>query len=173
MVRHHQRPRGERHEFPRPQEGESVIRQNYQIHPRKERREKRQHALRLGLVPTVANAVETCCRASQIDNEEEERSKRIQSEMGAEPRQSERQRQIHSDKSAANKVDQDSGEKQGRACRRRTVNDGRRPVRPDNGDSQHGCSQQCGDQPHEERHDRHQARARIPRAASAASLFPW
>ena len=54
MVRHHQRPRRERHELPGEQEGESVVGLHDEVHRRDEGRIERQHALRRALVTAVA-----------------------------------------------------------------------------------------------------------------------
>ena len=43
VVRHDQRPRGERHKFPGAQKGESIIGEEDQIHGGQEGRKERQH----------------------------------------------------------------------------------------------------------------------------------
>ena len=66
MVRHHQRPGGERHQLPGEQEAERVVGDNHQVQPGEERRIERQHALRLVFVPAVAQRVEAGAGAARV-----------------------------------------------------------------------------------------------------------
>ena len=77
----------------RQQEREGVVGEHDQIHAGEKGREERQHPLRLGLVPAVAEAVEARRGAAEVDDDEKERRQRVEPEMRAEPRQAERQDQ--------------------------------------------------------------------------------
>ena len=90
MVRHHQRPRGERHELPGQQERERVVGEHDQVHAGEKRREERQHAARRLFVPAVAETVQARCGAAEVDDDEEKRAQGIEPEMRAEPRQPDR-----------------------------------------------------------------------------------
>ena len=92
MVRHDERPRGERHEFPGKQEREGVVRQHDKIHAGKERREERQHPVRRRFVTAIAKAIEAGDGAPEVDNDKEKDRERIQAEMSTDPRQPQRQR---------------------------------------------------------------------------------
>ena len=92
MMRHHQRPGGERHELPGHQEGEGVVGQDDEVHAGEEGRIERQHALRRFLVAAIAEREEARGRAAEIDDDQEERGQRVDAEMRAEPGQAERQR---------------------------------------------------------------------------------
>ena len=94
MVRHDQRPGSQRHEFPAKQIGKRVIRQHHKIHAGQKGGEEGQHAVRRRFVVAVAEAIKACRCPSQIDDDEKKRSQRIEAEMGAKPRQSDRQGQI-------------------------------------------------------------------------------
>ena len=91
MVRHHQRPGGERHQFPGEQEAERIVGDHHEVQAGEEGRIERQHALRLVLVPAVAQRVEAGAGAAQPDHDQEERGERIEAEMRAGPGQAERQ----------------------------------------------------------------------------------
>ncbi len=91
MVRHHQRPGRERHELPRHEEREGIGGQNDEIHAREEHRIEGQHARRLGFVPAVADREQARRRCAEIDHGDEERTQRIETEMGAKPRQPDRE----------------------------------------------------------------------------------
>ena len=93
VVRHDQRPRRERHELPGEEEGEGVVGNRDEIHAGKKERIERQHALRRMLVLAVTERIEACRRTAEIDHDEEERRERVQTEMCAEPGQSDRKRQ--------------------------------------------------------------------------------
>ena len=73
VVRHDQRPRGERHELPGQQERECVVGQHDEIHAGEKGGKERQHATRLRLVPPVAEAVQARRGAAQIDDGEKGR----------------------------------------------------------------------------------------------------
>lgn len=92
MMRHDERPRGQRHRLPGEQEGEGVVRHHDEVHRGEEGREKGQHALRFGLMPAVADAVEARGGAAEIDDRQEEGGERVDAEAGSEPGQAKRQR---------------------------------------------------------------------------------
>ena len=58
VMRHHQRPGGERHELPRQQERVGVGGDEHEVHAREEGGKERQHALRIVLVTAVAERVQ-------------------------------------------------------------------------------------------------------------------
>ena len=91
MAGHHQRPGRERHELPRQQEGERVVRQQDQIHTGEKGREERQDPLRFALVRSVPDAVEARGGGAEIDDGEEEGRQGIGPEAGADPGQAQRQ----------------------------------------------------------------------------------
>ena len=94
VVRHDQRPGSQRHEFPAQQIGKRIVRQHHQIHAGQKGGEEGQHAVRRRIVVAVAETIKACRRSSQIDDNKEKRGQRIQAEMGAKPRQSDRQGQV-------------------------------------------------------------------------------
>ena len=95
MVRHDQRPGRERHELPRDQKGERIIGEHDEIHAGEKGRIERQHPQRRFFVAPVAEREQACRETSEIDNREKIGGKRVHTEMRAQPRQSERQRQAH------------------------------------------------------------------------------
>jgi hypothetical protein len=88
VMRHDERPRGERHEFPARQERERVVGKHDKIHPGEKCGKEGQHATGFPLVPPVAKAVEACRRGAQIDDHEKRRGQRIKPKMRTQPRQS-------------------------------------------------------------------------------------
>ena len=72
VVRHHQRPRGQRHELPGDQEGEGVVGEHDQRHAGEKGGIERQHALRRRLVLAVAEREQARARGAEIDHGEEE-----------------------------------------------------------------------------------------------------
>ena len=93
VVRHDQRPRGERHELPTEEEDEGVVGEQHEVHAGEEGRKERQDAFRRGFVPAVAEAVEARARPAEIDHRQEERRQRIDAEVCADPGDAERQGQ--------------------------------------------------------------------------------
>ena len=91
MVRHDQRPRGQRHELPGDQKGEGVVGEHDQIHAGEKGREERQHPFRRSLVAAVTEREEAGAVRAEIDHDQEERRERIEAEMRADPRQPDRQ----------------------------------------------------------------------------------
>ncbi len=83
-----------RHELPAKQIGKRIIRQHHKIHADQKGREEGQYAMRRWVVMAVAETVKACCCSTQIDHDKEKRSQRVQAEMGAKPRQSDRQSQV-------------------------------------------------------------------------------
>ena len=74
------------------QEGEGVVGQQHEVHAGEEGREEGQHPPRFMLVLPVADAVEACGGAAEIDDGQKEGGERVNPEMSPEPRQSERER---------------------------------------------------------------------------------
>jgi len=70
VMRHDQRPRCQRHEFPAQQKGEGVVRQHHEIHAGKKSREEWQHAVGGGFVTAVAQAVAARRGAAEIDHDQ-------------------------------------------------------------------------------------------------------
>ena len=93
MMRHHQRPRRQRHEFPAQEIRERIVGEQHQIHAGQKRREERQHALRRVFMAAIAERIEAGERAAEIDHHQEERRQRVEPEMRAEPWQADRQHQ--------------------------------------------------------------------------------
>ena len=91
MMRHDERPRRQRHELPAQQIGEGVVRQHHEVHAGEKGREEGKHAVRRGVMTAVAEAIETCRRPTQIDDDEEERGQCVEAEVRAKPRQTDRQ----------------------------------------------------------------------------------
>ena len=73
------------------QEAEGVVGDDHQIHGGEIGGIERQHALRRLFVPAIAERVQACRRAAEIDDDEKKRRQRIDAEMRAEPWQPERQ----------------------------------------------------------------------------------
>jgi hypothetical protein len=92
MMRHHQRPRRQRHELPGDEKGEGVVGEHDQVHAGEKRRVERQHALRRLLVAAVPDREQAGRGGAEIDHGEKERGERVDAEMRAGPRQPERQR---------------------------------------------------------------------------------
>ena len=96
VVRHDQRPGTERHELPRRKESEGIVRQHHQVHAGKEGRIEGQNPVRRFFVASVAEPIQAGRRAAEVDDDEKERRKRVQTEMRAQPRQPDRKRQAGS-----------------------------------------------------------------------------
>ena len=90
MVRHDERPRRQRHEFPAQKIGEGIVRQHHEVHAG-ERREEGKHAVRRGVMMAVAEAIEARRCPTQIDDDEEERGECVETEVRAKPWQADRQ----------------------------------------------------------------------------------
>ncbi len=150
-MRHHQRPRGERHELPGKEERERVVGEHDQVHAGEEGREEGQHAGRGFLVPAVAQAVQARGQPAQGDHHQGQRRQRVDAEMRAEPRQSEGKRQRYGARAAMEKEGSADEKRNGRneeggrvdrggcrliACCRHPPN----PRREERGDApQEGC----------------------------------
>ena len=93
MVRHHQRPRRQRHELPGQQKREGVVGEHDQRHAGKERRIERQHASGRRFVLAVAERKQARAKRAEIDHDQEKGRERIEAQMRAEPGQAERQRE--------------------------------------------------------------------------------
>ena len=91
MMRDHQRPGGERHEFPRHQEAEGVVRHDDEVHGGEIGGIERQHALRGVLVAAIAEREQARRSAAEIDHHQEKCRQRVDAEMRAQPGQAERQ----------------------------------------------------------------------------------
>ena len=68
-----------------------VIGQEHEVHACQEGRKERQHALRLALVTSVAEAVKARRRGAKIDHDKKERRQGVKPKIGADPRQADRQ----------------------------------------------------------------------------------
>src|SRR6185369_1498734 len=90
-MRNHQSPGGERHELPRHQEGKGVVRHDDQVHRGDVDGIERQHAMGRVLVLAVAEREQACSRAAEVDDNQEECGKRINTKVRTEPRQPKRQ----------------------------------------------------------------------------------
>src|SRR6476646_8582622 len=66
VMRDHQRPRRQRHELPRYQEGESVVGEYHQIHPGKIGSIKRQHPMWRLFMAAIAEREQARCRSAKI-----------------------------------------------------------------------------------------------------------
>ena len=94
MVRHDERPRRKRHELPGKEEGERVGGEHDEVHAGEERRKERQHAPRALFMAAVAEAEEARRCAAEIDHQQEKSAQRVEPEVGAEPRQPDRQHEL-------------------------------------------------------------------------------
>ena len=92
MMRHDQRPRGERHELPGGQEGEGIVGEDNKVHAGQEGWIERQHTQRRRLVLSAAKRKQAGGGGTEIDDGEKESRKRVHTKINAEPRQAERQR---------------------------------------------------------------------------------
>ncbi len=110
-MRHHQRPGGERHELPREQEGIGVGGDEDEVHAREEGGEERQHALRIVLVPAVAERVQARRRRGEVHDDEKERRQRIDMETRADPGQAERQNERLAGAAEGERADRDEKQK--------------------------------------------------------------
>jgi hypothetical protein len=88
MMRHDQRPRRQRHEFPRHQKREGVVGEHHDAHAGEKRRIERQHPARGILVATVSEREQTGRRRAEIDHSKEKGRQRIETEMRSKPRDS-------------------------------------------------------------------------------------
>ena len=93
IMRHHQRPGGERHELPGEQEGEGIIGDDHEGHACEEQRIEWQYALRRRFMPPEAERVKARRAPADIDHHEEERRECVETEMRADPGKAERQGQ--------------------------------------------------------------------------------
>ena len=93
MVRHHQRPRRERHELPGDKEGEGVVRQHDEVHAGEKGRVEGEHSSGCLLMLAVANGKKTRCCSSQVSHNEKKRGERIDAKVRTDPGQPERQSQ--------------------------------------------------------------------------------
>ena len=91
MMRHDERPGGERHEFPAHEKHERVVGERHETHAREKRGIEREHPFGIVFVAPVAERKEARRRRAQIDYREEERRQRVEPEMGADPGQADRQ----------------------------------------------------------------------------------
>ncbi len=91
MMGHHQRPRGDRHELPGQQKRIGVVGEKDDVHAGEKGGKERQHAFRRMFVTRVSEAIEARRGSAEIDDDEEERRQRVDTEVRADPRQAERQ----------------------------------------------------------------------------------
>jgi hypothetical protein len=91
MMRHNERPRRQRHEFPRHQKSERVIGEHHDTHAGEKRRIEWQHPARRMFVATISEREQAGRGSAEIDHGEEKGRERIETEMRPKPRNSERQ----------------------------------------------------------------------------------
>jgi hypothetical protein len=89
VVRHHQRPRRQRHEFPRQQERERIVGEHDDAHAGEKRRIERQHPARSMLVAAISEREQARSGRAEVDYGEKKRRKRIQTKMRSKPRNAE------------------------------------------------------------------------------------
>ncbi len=135
-----QRPRRQRHEFPRHQEAEGVVGEHHQVHGGEIGGIERQHALRGFLVAAIAERVEARARAAEIDHHQEESRQRIDAEMRAEPGQPERQRDPG--RRRAGQTDKSDHPQHQSDDQARAIGDGRRARRTAQGDRNRSQNEQ-------------------------------
>ncbi len=123
VVRHHQRPGGERHELPRQQEGIGVGGDQDEVHARKEGGEERQHALRIVFVTAIAERIEARCGGGEVHDDEKERRERIDMETRADPGEAQRQNDRLALAAERERADRDDKQKRGHG-ERPAVDDG-------------------------------------------------
>ena len=93
MVRHHQRPRRERHKLPGDKEGERVVSEDDEVHAGEKGRVEGEHSSRCLLMLAVANGKETRCCSSQVSDNEKKRGERVDAKVRTDPGQPEGQSQ--------------------------------------------------------------------------------
>ena len=162
MMRHDKRPRCQRHELPAQQIGEGVVGQHHEVHAGEKGREEGKHAVRCGVMMAVAEAIETCRRPTQIDDDEEERGQCIEAEVRAKPRQTDRQGEGGGISGAAEQEAQRADQCDRRYGQCRAVDDGCGDLRPAQNDRQRGQPEQSGDTDHLQDDGRHYLRALAP-----------
>ena len=91
MVRHHQRPGGQRHQLPREEKGEGVVGDDHQRHGGQEGGIERQDAFGMRLMPAVAEGEQAGAGAADADEDQEKPGQRVEPQIRADPGQSERQ----------------------------------------------------------------------------------
>ena len=91
VVRHDQRPRRQRHEFPAHEEAERIVGEDDEAHAGKECRIEWQHPPRRLLVLPVAEREQARARSTEADHGQEECGKSIETKVRADPGQTERQ----------------------------------------------------------------------------------
>ena len=94
MMREHQRPGRQRHQFPGKKEGEGIRGEDDSVHSRKEGGIKWQYAQRLVLMLSVTERVEARSGSTEVDDGQEEGAQRIDMEICTNPGQAEGQFQI-------------------------------------------------------------------------------
>ena len=147
MVRHHQRPRRQRHELPGGEKAEGIVGQHNEVHAREEQRIEGQHASGRHLVPAVADGEQAGAGAAQVDHHKEECGECIHAKMRAGPRQSHRQShglwptRVEKQVLTAGGQNAEAGEQAD------AVGHGRGDARSLNQPTENGCTQQDGDAP--------------------------
>ena len=89
MMRHHQRPGGQRHQLPREQKGEGVVGDHHQRHAGQEGGIERQDAFGMRLMPAVAEGKQAGAGAADADQDQEEPGQCVQPQVRADPGQPE------------------------------------------------------------------------------------
>jgi hypothetical protein len=93
VVRHHQRPRRQRHELPGDKEAEGVVGQDDKVHGAKEQGVEGQDASWSLFVRAVADGEQAGAGGAQIGEDEKEGAERVHAKSGADPRQADGQLQ--------------------------------------------------------------------------------
>ncbi len=142
MMRHHQRPRGERHELPGHQKREGVVGEQGQRHAGEEGGIERQHALRRRLVLAIAQREQTRAQRAEIGHDQKERRQRVEAEMHAEPGNAERQCDLL--RGGSKQLRRRGNERDGRDDEASAVNDARRGRRFSDRHGERGEDEQRG-----------------------------
>ena len=94
MMRHDQRPRGQRHQLPCEEKSEGVVSDGDQDHAGEERRVERQNPFGVRLVAAVAEREQAGACAPKSDQDEEEAGQGIEPEIRPDPGETERKLQV-------------------------------------------------------------------------------
>ncbi len=94
MMRHDQRPRGQRHQFPCEEKREGIVGDGDQDHAGEERRVERQNSFGVRLVAAVTEREQAGACAPESDQDEEEAGQGIKPEIRPDPGETERKLQV-------------------------------------------------------------------------------
>ena len=90
LMRHHQRPGGQRHQFPGEQKHEGVVGDGDERHAGEEGGIERQDASGVRFVAAIAQREQAGAGAAEADQGQEEAGQGVEAEMGADPGEAER-----------------------------------------------------------------------------------